>query len=97
MVVHEKDSHVVMQRGTMCLVTVKKNDTMADIRVQLDEDADDDMVVPDYLFQIGEIVLSKNEERNTLAWSAFMKEVVLYPAVLGRKQSNKSKAIVIKE
>ena len=86
-----------MQRGTMCLVTVKKDDTMADIRVQLDEDADDDMVVPDYLFQIREIVLSKHEERNTLVWSAFMKEVVLYPAVLGRKQSSKSKAIVIKE
>mgnify|MGYP000944819333 CR=1 FL=1 len=36
-----------MQRGTMCLVTVKKNDTMADIRVQLDEDADDDFLPTD--------------------------------------------------
>ena len=97
MEVYEKDTHVVMQFGTMCLVTVKKNDTMADICVQLDEDEDDDMVVPDYLFQTGEIVLSKNKERNTLAWSAFMKEVVLYPAVLERKQSSKSKAIVIEE
>eukprot|EP00957_Ditylum_brightwellii_P181526 13827727-Ditylum_brightwellii.AAC.1 len=60
---------------------------MADICVQLDKDTDDDMVVPDYLFQIGEISLSKHKERNTLAWSTFMKDVVLYPAVLGRKQA----------
>ena len=46
MEVYEKDTHVVMQFGTMCMVTVKKNDTMADICVQLGEDADDDMVVP---------------------------------------------------
>ena len=94
---YEKDTHVVMQFGTMCMVIVKKNDTMANIHVQLDEDADDDMVVPDYLFQIGEIALSKHKEKNTLAWSAFMKEVVLYPAVLGRKQSSKSKTVVIEE
>eukprot|EP00957_Ditylum_brightwellii_P014600 1100256-Ditylum_brightwellii.AAC.1 len=41
---------------------------------ELDKDRDDDIVVPDYLFRIGEIVLCKHEERNTLAWSAFMKE-----------------------
>jgi hypothetical protein len=43
-----------MQFGTMCMVTVKKYDTIADIRVQLDEDVDDDddddMAVPDYFF-----------------------------------------------
>eukprot|EP00957_Ditylum_brightwellii_P170474 12976273-Ditylum_brightwellii.AAC.1 len=60
---------------------------MADIHVKLDKDADDDMAVPDYLFQVKKIVLSKHEESNTLAWSAFMKKAVLYPAVLGRKQS----------
>ena len=97
MEVYQRDTHVVKQFGTMCMVTVKKNDTMADICIQLDEDADDDMVVPDYLFQIGEIVLSKHKERDTLAWSAFMKKVVLYPAVLGRKQSSKSKTVVIEE
>eukprot|EP00957_Ditylum_brightwellii_P194306 14798477-Ditylum_brightwellii.AAC.1 len=70
---------------------------MADICVKLDEDADDDMVAPDNLFQIGDIVLSKHKERTTLAWSAFMKEVVLYKAVLGRKQSSQSKAVVIEE
>eukprot|EP00957_Ditylum_brightwellii_P078967 6005367-Ditylum_brightwellii.AAC.1 len=70
---------------------------MADICVQLDEDGDDDMIVPDYLFQIGEIVLSRHEEMSTLAWSAFMKEVVLFPAVLERKQSSQSDAVVIEE
>eukprot|EP00957_Ditylum_brightwellii_P054024 4092132-Ditylum_brightwellii.AAC.1 len=70
---------------------------MADICVQMDKDADDDKVVPDYLFQIGNIVLSKHKERNTLAWSAFMKETVLYPKVLGRKQSSQSKAVVIEK
>eukprot|EP00957_Ditylum_brightwellii_P164134 12497228-Ditylum_brightwellii.AAC.1 len=70
---------------------------MVDICVQFDKDGDDDMVLPDYLFQVGEIVLSKHKERNTLVWSAFMKEVVLYPAVLGRKQSSQSKAVVIEE
>eukprot|EP00957_Ditylum_brightwellii_P185998 14160924-Ditylum_brightwellii.AAC.1 len=70
---------------------------MADICVQLDKDADDDTIVPDYFFQIGEIVLSKYEERNTLVWSTFMEKAVLYPAVLGRKQSSQSKAVVIEE
>eukprot|EP00957_Ditylum_brightwellii_P002696 207806-Ditylum_brightwellii.AAC.1 len=70
---------------------------MADMHVQLDKDADNDMVVPDYLFQIREILLSKHEERNTLAWYAFMKEAILHPVVLGRKQPSQSKAVVIEE
>eukprot|EP00957_Ditylum_brightwellii_P075335 5724397-Ditylum_brightwellii.AAC.1 len=41
--VFQKDAYVVMQFGTMCIVTVKKNDNMADIHVQLDKDGDDDM------------------------------------------------------
>eukprot|EP00957_Ditylum_brightwellii_P159819 12165016-Ditylum_brightwellii.AAC.1 len=70
---------------------------MADICAQLDKDGDDDMVVLDYSFQIDNMFLSLHEERNTLAWSAFMKEIVLYPAVLGRKQSSLSKAVVIED
>eukprot|EP00957_Ditylum_brightwellii_P066778 5067272-Ditylum_brightwellii.AAC.1 len=70
---------------------------MADIPAQLDKYGDDYMVVPDYLFQIREIVLSKHEEMNTLVWSAFMKKVSLYPAALERNKSSQSKAVVIQD
>ena len=53
--------------GVTSFVEVKKSESLADVRTQINQELDDDIIMAKFLFKINSVVVSRNEEINTPA------------------------------
>ena len=54
--------------GITWFVEVKKSESLDDVRTQIDQELDDDIIMKDFLFKVNSVVVSRSEEINTPAW-----------------------------
>jgi len=63
-----KELVLVCAGGIKGVLDVQEKDTLADVRIQIDEELDDDLIVPDFAFHVDDVRISQKQERKKLAW-----------------------------
>jgi len=74
-----KELILICAGGVKGYVDVGEKDTLEDVRYQIKEELDDDLIVPNFAFQIGDIRVSQRQEKKKLAWQILNKVVSLQP------------------
>lgn len=68
---------LVCAGGIKGVLDVQEKDTLADVRIQIDEELDDDLIVPDFAFHVNNVRISQKQERKKSAWLVLDKIVSL--------------------
>ena len=63
--------------GTKGVLEIKEKDTLADVRIQIDKELDDDLIVPDFAYYVDGVRISQKQECKKLAWQVLDKIVSL--------------------
>mmetsp|Transcript_40010 Transcript_40010/g.60078 ORF Transcript_40010/g.60078 Transcript_40010/m.60078 type:complete len:419 (-) Transcript_40010:750-2006(-) len=74
-----KELILICAGGVKGYVDVGEKDTLEDVRYQIKEELDDDLIIPNFAFQIGDIRVSQKQEKKKLAWQILNKVVSLQP------------------
>uniref|UniRef100_A0A7S1ZFA6 Uncharacterized protein n=1 Tax=Ditylum brightwellii TaxID=49249 RepID=A0A7S1ZFA6_9STRA len=93
-----KELVLVCAGGIKGALDVKEKDTLADVRCQIEEEFDDDLIVPDFAFHVDGIRISQKQEKKKLGWQIVGKVVSLHSRrirkleeAVGNEQSQPSK------
>ena len=70
-----KELVLVCAGGIKGVLDVQEKDTLADVRIQIDEELDDDLIVSDFAFHVDDVRISQKQERKKLAWLVLDKRV----------------------
>jgi len=63
--------------GTKGVLEVKEKDTLADVRIKIDKELDDDLIVPDFAYYVDGVRISQKQECKRFAWQVLDKFVSL--------------------
>lgn len=74
-----KELVIICADGIKGVLDVQETDTLADVRKQIEDELDDDLIVPDYGFHVGEIRISVKQERKKRAWDVLEKVISMQP------------------
>lgn len=72
-----KELILICAGGIKGVLDVQEHDTLASVRTLIDQELDDDLIIPDFAFHVNSVRISRKQESKKLAWSVIGKVVSL--------------------